>query len=123
MERSRLHLSMLHRAEEVILLPPSPPPPPPITEEMTPTQPESSRRGTPLTAPTQAGAPKEADVGVAWPRGIQHLALALTQTTSLFEEPSLSILIAKNALRPGDHHRLKAITTDGLYDNIIHSVM
>lgn len=51
------------------------------------------------------------------------MALALTQTTSLPEESWLSILIAKNAMRPGDHHHRKAVETDDLYDNIIHSTM
>lgn len=55
-----------------------------------------------------------------WPRSIRHLALALTWTISLLEEPQLSVLIAKNALRPGDYHRLNVVEIDDLYDNIIH---
>lgn len=42
---------------------------------------------------------------------------------SLLEEPQLSVLIAKNAMRPKDYHRLNAVKTDDLYDNIIHSAM
>lgn len=55
--------------------------------------------------------------------GIQYLALALTRTTSLLEEPHFSVLIAKNALRPRDHHCLNAVEIDDLYDNIIYSSM
>lgn len=53
----------------------------------------------------------------------EHLALALTRTTSLLEEPLLSVLIAKNALRPKNRHCLNEVKTDDLYENIIHSVM
>lgn len=35
----------------------------------------------------------------------------------------MSVLIAKNVLRPEDHHRLNAVKTDDLYNNIIHSTM
>lgn len=111
-----------HRAEEIIML--SPPPPPPTTKELAPILPESSTRDTPPTAPTQTDAPQpEVDVGATWPKGIQHLALALTRSISLLEEPRLSTLIAKRALRPGDCHPLHEVETDDLYDNIMHSAM
>lgn len=55
--------------------------------------------------------------------GIQHLTLALIQTTYLFKEPHLYVLISKNALRPEDHHCLNTVETDDLYDNIIHSAI
>lgn len=51
------------------------------------------------------------------------MALALTQMTSLLEEPRLSVVIAKNTLRPEDHHHLNAVETDDFYDNIIHFIM
>lgn len=51
------------------------------------------------------------------------MALALIKTSSLLEEPRLFVLIAKNALRPGDLHRLNEIKTDNLYDNTMHSTM
>lgn len=43
--------------------------------------------------------------------------------TSILVEPNLSVLIFKNALRPGDHHHLNEIWTDDLFDNIMHSAM
>lgn len=43
---------------------------------------------------------KNAGVESLWPHRIQYLVLALTLMTSLLEEPHLSVLIAKNALRP-----------------------
>lgn len=47
----------------------------------------------------------------------------MTRKTSHLKEPRLSILIAKNALSPGDYHYLNEVETDNLYDNIIHSAM
>lgn len=35
----------------------------------------------------------------------------------------MSVLIAKNALRPGDCHRLNVVKTNDLYDNVIHFAM
>lgn len=60
-----------HQVEEIIMLPP--PYPPPATKEIAPSQPESSFRDTPT-----AVAIHDASVEASWPRGIQHLALALT---------------------------------------------
>lgn len=48
------------------------------------------------------------------------MASVLTWTISLLEESRLSVLIAKNVLRPGDCHLLNEIEIDDLYDNIIH---
>lgn len=43
--------------------------------------------------------------------------------TSLLEEPCLSVLIGKNALRPRDCHHLNEVETDDLFNNIMHSTM
>lgn len=48
------------------------------------------------------------------------MMLALTWTTSLLEELRLLVLIAKNALRPGDSRYLNEVEINDLYDNIIH---
>lgn len=101
-----------------------PPPPPPAIEVIAPTQPKSSSRGTPAVVLIQAEpSPEEAEAEVAWARGIQNLALVLTRTTSLLKEPRLSILIAKNTLRRGDHHHLNVVEIDDLYNNIIPFAM
>lgn len=46
-----------------------------------------------------------------------------TQVNSLLEEPQLSVLIAKNAIRPSDRYRLNEVKMDDLYDNAIHYTM
>lgn len=51
------------------------------------------------------------------------MALALIRVDSHLEELRLSLLIAKNAMRLGDHHNLGAVEIDDLYDNAIHSTM
>lgn len=110
------------RADKIIMLPP--PPPSPTTKEPSPTQLKSSSRGTPSLAPVQIEpSQKEVRNEATWLWDIQHLAMALTKTNSLLEEPQLSFLIAKNAQRLGDRHRLNAVETDELYDNIIDSTM
>lgn len=43
--------------------------------------------------------------------------------TPLLEEPHLSVLIAKNALRYRDCHRLNEVKMDDLYDNVMHAAM
>lgn len=97
---------------------------PPTIEGTTSTQPESCFRDTPVAVPIQTDAQQEeTSVGASWPRGIQHLALALTRTTSLLKEPRLYVLIAKNTPRPKDHQRLNEVETDDLYGNIIHSAI
>lgn len=35
----------------------------------------------------------------------------------------MSVLIAKDSLMLGDHHRLNTVEMDDLYDNVIHFVM
>lgn len=103
---------------------PPPPPPPLAIEESAPTQPESSSIGASIVGPF-AIEPTLENIGIEtqWPCSIQHLALALTRTISLLEEPCLLVLIAKNALRPEDHHHLNEVEMDDLLDNIMHSAM
>lgn len=99
--------------------------PSPLTiEEQNVLQPKSSFRGTPSILPNQIG-PQQEEAGTEapWPQGIQHLLLALTRVNSLLEELRLFILIAKNSLRPRDHHYLNTVETDDLYNNVIHSAM
>lgn len=99
-------------------------PPPSVTKKTSPIQLKASSRGDPAAVLIQANPSREeAGARATWPRGIQHLALAFTRKTSLLEESRLSVLIAKNALRPRDYHRLNEVETDNLYDNIIHSMM
>lgn len=93
-------------------------------EELAPTQPESSTRGASAAVPvTVEPASENARVKSPWPRSIQHLVLAMTRTIFLLEESYISILIAKNALRPENSHRLNEVEMDDLYDNIIHSAI
>lgn len=74
------------RAEEIIILPP--PPPPLATNEIVLIQPESSSRGDLVAILIQADPSREeVGAGATWPRGIQHLALALIRTTSCSRSP------------------------------------
>lgn len=41
--------------------------------------------------------------------------------TFLFDDPHMSVMISRNAMRLEDHHHLNEIRTDDLFDNIIHS--
>lgn len=120
-----------HRAEEVNILPS--PPPPPTIEELAHSQPESFtisvsasvlvfKPSTVVCTPTK---PIPANVGVdsLWPPSIQRLVLALTRTPSLLEDPSLAVLLTKNALRPGDHRHLNEVETIKLSDNVMHSFL
>lgn len=92
-------LKRAHLTEEINMLPP--PPSPPVIEESTPIQLESSTRGDSAAILVSVElSTKNASVKSQWPHNIQHLVLALTQMTSLIKEPHLSVLIAKNALRP-----------------------
>lgn len=101
--------------EEIITLPP-PPLPHSTTNEPSIIQPESSSRVAPLMPTIQSSTQNDEDrIRAPWPRGIQYLAMALTQVDSLLKEPRLSVLIAKNSLRPSDRHRLGTIETDKLY--------
>lgn len=108
--------------EEVFIL--LPPFPPPTIEGATASLPKPSSTGTPVVDLVFAE-PSQESVGaeVTLPQGIQHLALGLTRMTSLLEKPRLLVLITKNALMPGDCHRLNAVQTDDIYGNIIHSAM
>lgn len=62
-------------------------------------------------------------VSNVWLPSIQCLALALTRTPSLLEDPSLTILLTKNALRPGDRRRLSEVRMDELFDNVMYYVL
>lgn len=96
------------RQEVVVVILPHPPPP--TIEGASAFQPESSIRGTSAVVSVPANpTPKSTRVESSWPWSIQNLALALTQTISLLEEPRLLVLKAKNALRHRDQYRLDAV--------------
>lgn len=90
------------------MLPP-PPPPQPIVEESAPSQSESSTMGASISAlvfkPSVAVPTLDEPFLVSmrvdslWPPIIQRMALALTRTPSLFDDPTLAIPLTKNALR------------------------
>lgn len=61
-------------------------PPPSAAEAVALSQPESSTRGKHEAVTFQAKpSQEEVEAKVTWPRGIQHLALPLTQITSFLE--------------------------------------
>lgn len=79
----------------------------------------------PSTAVPTAAKPIPTSEGVdsPWPLSIQCLALALTRTPSLLEDPSLAVLLTKNALSPEDRRRLNEVETDDLFNIVIHSAL
>lgn len=118
------------QADEVIM-----PPLPPrqrIIEESKHLQPESSAMGasgfvpifepsTPVHAPI--GPVVNVGVDSSWPPNIQCMALALTRTPLLLDDPTLAVLLAKNALRPKDRCCLSELEADELFDNIMHPTL
>lgn len=52
--------------------------------------------------------------------GLNHTCI---RTPSLLYDPTLTVLLTKNALRPKDCRRLNDLEMDDLFDNAMHSVL
>lgn len=115
-------------AEEMTILPPLPAQP--TVEESTHLQLESSALGAfafalayefPAAIPIPFKlAPASMGVEASWAPSIQHVALVLNQVLSLLNDPSLVVLLIKNALRLRNRDRMNELKTDELFDNVIH---
>lgn len=72
-----------------------------------------------LSIPALASARVES----SWHVRIQRLALAISRTPSLLDNPSLGLLVIKSTLRPTDCRHLNEVETNELFVNVIHSIL
>lgn len=79
--------------------------------------------GATASVPTPDPAPTNVGIESPWPLSIQWLTMALNYLPSLLDDPTLTILLIKSALRPADRHHLNGVKIDELFDNVLHSAL